>query len=799
MENKNYSPKDILDKFQPLIIRKDKIWINKDGQPQVKNEPEKYTPEDYDENIVLQVAPKDAIIIEFEDTPEKNKRFIAEMEESCRSLGIEYCVTSHNGKSDYLRIYNIKGIPVNYDNKIAKDLLIETLISSGAREQLDKTNLGWTLSPVIGHSHWKPKYKGTIHKIIRGIHPLKQRNEYPKKLLRQINKSKKLTKINATELLRKNQWVNDFLINHCSSHILPKGQRHYIIEKNLAVLLYHRTDKKEILNKYLKAQGRKTNTLRTWFNAISGGQYTEVSVLEVKKYIKENNIDYNIPSNGIAGPDEGPQDITPEELNILTDPDLLNLINKQLDKTIVGEHESRKTIILNACGKFVENANISSYNLCINSNSGAGKDYITKNTLKIFHSKDVEIRSRISPTALTYWHNSKFEPEWTWNGKVLVLLDISNTILNCDVFKLMCSDETHSTITIEQRAYDIKIQGKPVIFITTASANPKNEMLRRFPFMQLDETIDQTKAIKKAQAKAAKEGITLKYDSLITSALSKLKRVKIKIPFADKLIDEFPDEHIIMRTHFSRLLDYIKASAALYQYQREKDEDGFILAETIDYDNATIPLSKTTSNPMMIPLSKKQHMLLEECKKLGNFSAKELEPHIPFLVQSKIYSYLDKLQEYGFLTSYNKETGESKKPVRFYSYVDFNIEKIPTWKDIENNCRKKGIKGIEEIKEIKKNEGNDIKDMEKTIKNSINDIDKNNSHKSLISPSKSYLNEKKFLNDRILELTNYCKKLVADGYKITYNNLCFNFDKMFIDKCIDNKILIVLPDGTYDI
>ena len=62
-----YTPKDILDKFRPLIIRKDKVY-EKNGISQVNtHEPEKYSPENYAEDIVLQIAPKDAIIIEFED------------------------------------------------------------------------------------------------------------------------------------------------------------------------------------------------------------------------------------------------------------------------------------------------------------------------------------------------------------------------------------------------------------------------------------------------------------------------------------------------------------------------------------------------------------------------------------------------------------------------------------------------------------------------------------------------------------------------------------------------------------
>ncbi len=371
------------------------------------------------------------------------------------------------------------------------------------------------------------------------------------------------------------------------------------------------------------------------------------------------------------------------EITFLKERDLLEIIGREFDKKIEGEINNRIAIFLNACGRYVMNHNLASYNLCINSNSGAGKDYIAKNILNIFPSQMVVKRSRISPAVFTYWHNTSFEPEWSWDGKILLLSDISNQVLNSEVFKLMCSDETYSTIVINQKAVDIEIIGKPIIFVTTASANPNNEMLRRMPSLDLDESIDQTKAIKKRQANYARKGIALKYNENITQALSKLSRVKVKIAFASDIVDHYPNDHIIMRTHFSRLLDYIKASAALFQYQRKKDDDGYILAETQDYDNATIVLRATTSNPMMIPLTKKQKMLLEECKRLKSFSVKELEPHIPFLVQSKIYDAVAKLQEYGFLTSSIIESEHNNRPVRHYTYQEFTIKKIPLWKDIQ--------------------------------------------------------------------------------------------------------------------
>ena len=54
------------------------------------------------------------------------------------------------------------------------------------------------------------------------------------------------------------------------------------------------------------------------------------------------------------------------------------------------------------------------------------------------------------------------------------------------------------------------------------------------------------------------------------------------------------------------------------------------------------------------------------------------------------------------------------------------------------------------------------------------------------------------LQTKIQELKEYDEKLKTDNQKLTYENLCFNFGKDFIEECKKRKILIPLPDGNYD-
>ena len=65
------------------------------------------------------------------------------------------------------------------------------------------------------------------------------------------------------------------------------------------------------------------------------------------------------------------------------------IVIDELGKRIVGEIESKEIIFMCAMGCLVKNSSYTSFNLLMHSESSAGKDYTTKNVLKIIPSTDV--------------------------------------------------------------------------------------------------------------------------------------------------------------------------------------------------------------------------------------------------------------------------------------------------------------------------------------------------------------------------------------------------------------------------
>jgi len=384
-----------------------------------------------------------------------------------------------------------------------------------------------------------------------------------------------------------------------------------------------------------------------------------------------------------------PQDI----LDILKNPNLFKEITEQeLNKKIEGEVESRKVIFLcSAGGRLIKNSQLASYNLLVNDEAGVGKDYVTSKVLELIPEEYYIHKTRISPAVFTYWHNADKEPFWTWDGKVFYPEDISEAVLNSDVFKVMSSNGSSATIVVRQKAVDIEIIGKPVIITTTATAIPNPELTRRYVFLNLDSSEEQTKAIKKRHSKYAKAGLIPEYNEKYIEAQKYFKRVKVKIPFADLIDKHFPEKSVIMRTNYPRFLDFIKASAGFHQFQRKTDLQGFVLAEGQDYDIARDCFIKLSSNKYMIPLTINQKKILqvfEENPYLKGSASKLHAQQMNFISLPALQTNLGLMVKYGILETQN-EVDSWNRDIEIYSlsksYNPNEKIELPTFEELQND------------------------------------------------------------------------------------------------------------------
>lgn len=374
------------------------------------------------------------------------------------------------------------------------------------------------------------------------------------------------------------------------------------------------------------------------------------------------------------------EDISEEVRKILLNPDLFYIIDSEFDKKITGEKRSRRSIFLSLCNIWVKSPDMP-LNTLVSSESSAGKSYICKNIVKIFPKELFVYRTKITPEAFTYWKNDE---EWNWDGKICYLEDISQGILDSPTFKVMCSEGSISTIVIKQKAVDIIINGKPVMLLTTARTNPNSEILNRFQIIGLDETAGQTQEVTLNQALELKNK---EYDPNITYSLKKLKVVDVSIPYAVNIHNYITKKYnwndLRMRRDFSRLLALIKNSTALYQYQREFNNAGKLIATEQDYNIARESISHIETTTLK-GLTHKLKRAYESClNEKTSFSAVEIYSKYPFVTLKMWYKYLDELCERGLLTTNLVETEESKKRVTKYSVLKTTTFNLPDFEELQ--------------------------------------------------------------------------------------------------------------------
>jgi len=437
-----------------------------------------------------------------------------------------------------------------------------------------------------------------------------------------------------------------------------------------------------------------------------------------------------------------------EYIKILKNPNLLEMINEEFAKKVVGEEESRKVIFMVSNMRNVANLNKGSDNLIVNAISGTGKDHLTTAIFDIIPDEEKEELIRTTPKVLAYTRNKTIDENVSWKKTTLRMEDVSSNVLNDDSFKVISSSDPNGLnigkTLIRQKVVEIIIEGKPSMILTIANYNVRDEGLRRFPTIFLNEGINQTKEILKRQSKYAMRGIPLEYNSDIKQSLRFLKRVKVKILYADKLVSIFENstQNVIVRTTFPRFLDYIKSSASLFQYQRKTDSEGYIIADEKDYEIGSLCLKKTTNNLFMIPLSKLDKSIHNffKIKKLKMVSVDELLDFDKIQKLGKsdrwIRFRLDFLVSKGFLERDSVKEEHSFKPIVKYSFKEVGDFLIPKFEELfkntsnssntsnntnntnTSNSKKEGVFEVNEVFETitnKQDLDSQIKEMEKSI------------------------------------------------------------------------------------
>lgn len=345
-------------------------------------------------------------------------------------------------------------------------------------------------------------------------------------------------------------------------------------------------------------------------------------------------------------------------MNKLKDKKLMKHIIDEVHKEgVVGEEDSIMVLSLKVALRLVHNASPTSSNVLVSDMTGGGKDWVTKHVCKVLLPENEHYhRTNLSPKIFNYWQPmKKVGKKWvkeSWDGKVLYLEDPEEELIKSQAFKVMTSGGTHMTVVKDQKVFDRKIDGKPVIIVTSMKTQIDVEGQRRWDAVRIDTSQElSNKVIDSILTEACGKPIKGNADTVFRSMLQTLDSYTVVIPWAMKLKSVFQNPRMIERTQTKKFLDYIKASAILHQEQRKKDKDGNLIADYDDYELARFAYVKLR-NKEGNALNKAEEELLDYLRSKGDeVKLNQITTDLETVSRAWLFEHKDDMIEKGIIST----------------------------------------------------------------------------------------------------------------------------------------------------
>lgn len=464
--------------------------------------------------------------------------------------------------------------------------------------------------------------------------------------------------------------------------------------------------------------------------------------------------------------------------DLLRDPMLLEKLIEDIQKSycLVGNKDVIVVLINKISMRLVKGAKPTSSNLVVSSDTGSGKDFTVDTVIKVMAPSPISIHiTGISEKAPNY-----FESLGDMTGKVLYLEDPDNKTLETQAFRTLASGG-NKILTVEgkgeKKLYLHEIKGKPVIIVTTMNSTIDKEGDRRWDTIRVDDSDSTTLDVLKLKADEAC-GITTRNDSKYTSVIGQLQKVDVIIPFSREIINAMDDKmkkNLIMRTKINSLYDFIKASAALHQLQREQDSKGRIIATIDDYRYGKLvfeKINKVTGN-----VTQDEQVFLDILKNERRMSIHELaekgkKRSVQWFYYPKGNTPIDRWVEKGLVEVKEDYSEKAGKSIKMLYYVGNILVELPEPEIL--SC----FKSI-----LKTTDRGCLNDF-KGFKDNIETIGKNEpvvpqsleNHENIENPSI----ETVLKSDENLEIARQCEERMRPSREYSSKQVCY--DLGFIDK-----------------
>jgi len=417
-------------------------------------------------------------------------------------------------------------------------------------------------------------------------------------------------------------------------------------------------------------------------------QYKDITYKKALKWIQNKNLEQ------YTGP--GETKLTELDKEYL-EGDLLNELLEETNKNIKKDKIPQKGIFLAIFTQTVEGTKPTSSNILLFDESGLGKDHIAKHTLKWFDAgleedakkqftdEIVKHRTKLTPNVMTYWKNKENAPGWTWDKKILYYEEAKTSTVTETVFNAYAAGHNKATVTKDQEAEEIELNGKPVIILTSKHLKITDEMSRRYLIIPCLDTEDKITSVFYNIIKDKEEHFydIYKIKALINLLNSNNIKVSLEELHLINIVDKLP-KHRILMTHLSTFKDYIKSSCSIHRYTRNKNIKGEYIATKKDYENAEEVFNYCLDRNKWIGINKRQERLLNILSERKDeiFSYSELVKPLN-CVYNTIAKDAEYLSNYNLVELSEKTVDDVHQAVKSVAYKESTLRaKIPKYEDL---------------------------------------------------------------------------------------------------------------------
>src|SRR5262245_60659061 len=274
---------------------------------------------------------------------------------------------------------------------------------------------------------------------------------------------------------------------------------------------------------------------------------------------------------------------------LLYDPELLDRIGKTMQaRGYAGDLNPPKLAYIGMTSRLLERPQ----NQAFVSSSGAGKNRTVDAAAELMPPEALYLEKAGSARALIYTDED-------FQHRVVIVAEADSIPEDgpaASAIRSLAADGFMAYDVVEKNSKTNKWETRHIVkpgptgLMTTSTRSLGPQMSTRMLEIPLPDDKEQTRAVMKAHARSVQPGQDKQEDLTPYLALQRWLTLagvhRVAVPFADGLADLVPPHAVRMRRDFRQLLTCVQAIALLYQCQRSKSHEGWIVATINDYAQA---------------------------------------------------------------------------------------------------------------------------------------------------------------------------------------------------------------------